>query len=79
MRCQGSGEVVTLLGKPDPDRNTHAAYEGIWCVYPTRRCPVCGGKGKRNARPNRSAGMRIVFDENGWVTDRSGFPDRKES
>jgi hypothetical protein len=68
-RCNGSGELSSKLGKPDPKRDTHAPYNGPWCVYPSRLCPVCYGTGVVRDRENRVANRRIRLNSDGNVID----------
>ena len=50
-RCGGEGTLTIKLGKPDPKRDTHASYGGMWCVYPPRTCGHCHGKGQERDKP----------------------------
>jgi hypothetical protein len=48
-RCEGEGVLTIRLGKPGSDR--HAAYKGVWCVYPPRICAHCHGTGQERNKP----------------------------
>ena len=48
-RCEGTGTLTIRLGKPGHDR--HAAYKGLWCVFPSHSCGVCRGTGKERDKP----------------------------
>ena len=50
-RCEGGGQLTIRLGQPDPDRDTHLSYRGVWCVYPPRTCGVCHGTGVERDKP----------------------------
>jgi len=49
-RCEGKGRLSIRLGRPDPDRDNHATYTGVWCIYPETGCDVCLGTGWRKIR-----------------------------
>ena len=53
-RCSGEGTLGVRLGRPDPERDTHVAYTGPWCLYPTVDCPACLGSGWRKVRVERT-------------------------
>jgi len=61
-RCDGEGTLSIRLGKPDPSRNTHSAYKGLWCVYPKVECRQCLGFGNERDKPNKQAGKRVRID-----------------
>jgi len=65
-RCGGSGELVVKTGKPDPSRDTHTPYAGVWCISESR-CPVCHGYGVEREKTNTVAGMRIHFNVDGYA------------
>ena len=48
-RCEGEGVLDIKLGKPGHDR--HAAYKGVWCLYPPSICGVCRGTGQERDKP----------------------------
>ena len=62
-RCDGEGELTIRLGKPDPSRNNHAAYTGVWCVYPAVECEVCLGFGNERDKINKQAGKRVQIHD----------------
>ena len=76
-RCGGTGELSIKLGKPDPERDTHAAHTGPWCVYPAHRCVVCYGSGVERDKPNTLAWWRIHLNVQGIPTNRSTIVDGK--
>ncbi len=53
-RCDGRGTLSIRLGKPDPARDLHMRYDGVWCVYPTVDCGVCLGSGFVKPRVERT-------------------------
>ena len=63
-RCGGSGKLVVKTGKPDPSRDTHEPYTGLWC-YSRKRCPVCYGGGVERDKDNPLAEMRVHLNADG--------------
>jgi hypothetical protein len=79
-RCGGSGKLSIKLGKPDPQRDTHAPYTGVWCVYPPVTCAVCHGSGKERFKNNHLAMRRIHLNDQGVPTrNTSAIADRDEN
>lgn len=74
--CLGSGHRTVRLGRPDPDRDTHAPYRGPWCIVYDGPCRKCVGTGVEPFRKNRMAGLRIRLDANGrpYRQERLGDP-----
>lgn len=75
-RCGGSGELVIKTGKPDPTRDTHAPYTGMWC-YSKNRCAVCFGAGVERDKPNPMAGMKVHFNVDGYTTKKENINAEK--
>ncbi len=48
-RCRGQGKFVVKTGKPGHD--THAPYEGVWCLHDYDPCSVCYGSGVERDKP----------------------------
>jgi hypothetical protein len=69
-RCEGSGKLRIRRGKPDPNRDTHETYDGLWCLTIVDPCPVCYGSGVERDKPNPIAGWRIHLDDEGRPTTR---------
>jgi len=75
-RCGGSGKLVVKTGKPDPSRDYHTPYTGLWC-YSKGQCPVCYGGGVERDKPNLMAGMRVHFNADGYIIKKENINDDK--
>ena len=64
--------LVVRTGKPDPLRDTHKPYTGLWC-YSRGRCAVCYGSGVERNKDNPLAGVRVHLNADGYVVRKENI------